>query len=509
MKKLALTIVATIGLMSVTFGQYVDQALIFSQQNFGSTARSKGMGNAIGAIGGDFSSLSINPAGIGIYLKSELSTTLDVLGVSNTKSTYQGQSADSRNNNFSFRNFGYVFANPVQDGGSGLVSFNFGIGFNKLNNFNQSISVGKTGSPHSRMDVFAQNTNGILSSNLFDQNNPYQNSNIPWSSKLAWENYLINVSNPNLDGIGDSYQSFLYTNELVNQTMTVNKEGFLNEYVFSFGANFNHKLYLGATIGLQDLYYNESSTYSEDGGFGYFDYVNSAKTRGYGYNLKLGIIYKPVPELRLGAAIHTPTFFDFKETYSSSMSSNLVNVSVDANGSHKAETPLGDYGYKMDTPTRLIGSIAYQFGNQGMLSIDFENVDYSKMQYRSGRDGYTFSSENSTISTIYRNATNLRFGGEFKPTDVVSLRAGYELFGNPYQSTVVDAGTGLPVVQPNNKFSYNTISAGIGYRIDNVSFDLSYSLGRKTDFNYLYTNNDPVKYQRNLNEIVFTMYIKL
>ena len=85
----------------------------------------------------------------------------------------------------------------------------------------------------------------------------------------------------------------------------------------------------------------------------------------------------------------------------------------------------------------------------------------------------------------------------------------YELFGNPYQSTVVDAGTGLPVVQPNNKFSYNTISAGIGYRIDNVSFDLSYSLGRKTDFNYLYTNNDPVKYQRNLNEIVFTMYIKL
>ena len=233
------------------------------------------------------------------------------------------------------------------------------------------------------------------------------------------------MANPDVNGVGNQYQSILYQNELVNQNLTINKEGFLNEYVFSFGANFNHKLYVGATIGMQDLYYNETSTYSEDGGFGYFDYSKSASTRGFGYNFKLGVIYKPIPALRLGAAIHTPTFFDFKETYSDVMSSDLKNVSTDANGSHKAETPLGDYGYKMDTPTRMIGSIAYQFGKKGMLSFDFENVDYSKMQYRNGRDGYNFSSENTNLTTIYRSVTNLRFGGEFKPVDVVSLRAGY------------------------------------------------------------------------------------
>ncbi len=508
MKKLALTIFATLGLMSITFGQYVDQALIFSQQNFGSTARSKGMGNAIGAIGGDFSSLSINPAGIGIYLKSELSTTLDIMGINNTKATYQGQSADARSNNFSFRNFGYVFANPVQDGGSGIVSFNFGLGFNKLNNFNQTISVSKTGSPHSRMDVFAENVNGILSSNLFDENQPYQNG-IPWDSKLAWENYLINVSNPDINGVGDMYQPFLYEGEKVNQELTINKEGFLNEYLFSFGANFDHKLYLGATVGMQDLYYSESSTYSEDGGFGYFDYSNSANTRGFGYNLKLGVIYKPIPALRLGASLHTPTFFDFKESFSSVMASDLKDVSPDANGTHKAETPLGDYGYKMDTPTRLIASVAYQFGKKGMLSVDFENVDYSKMKYRNGRDGNNFSAENTSISTIYTNTTNIRIGGEIKPTDLVSLRAGYELFGNPYKTSINDGNGGMAVVQPNSKFSYNTINAGVGYRIDNVSFDLTYSIGHRTDFNYIYPSNDAVKYQRNLNEIVLTMSIKL
>jgi len=148
MKKLILTLFATAGLMSLSFGQYAEQALMFSQQNYGSTARSKAMGNAFGAIGGDFSSLSINPAGIGIYLRSEVTGTLNIIGINSTESTYQNNITDDRNNNFGFRNFGYVMANPVQGGGSGLVSFNFGIGFNKLNNFNQNMSVGAFGSPH-------------------------------------------------------------------------------------------------------------------------------------------------------------------------------------------------------------------------------------------------------------------------------------------------------------------------------------------------------------------------
>ena len=493
--------------MSLSFGQYVDQALMFSQQNYGSTARSKAMGNAFGAIGGDFSSLSINPAGIGVYLRSEVTGTLNIVDTKSTESTYQGQITDDRSNNFNFRNFGYVLATPVNGGGSGLVSFNFGIGFNKLNSFNQSISVGKNGSPHSRMDAFAENTNGINSTNLLDENSPYNNPGIPSESKLAWENYLIDVANPGTDGMGNQYQSILFQNELVNQNMTVNKEGFLNEYVATFGANFNHQLYVGATLGMQDLYYNESKSYAEDGEFGRFDYYNSARTRGFGYNLKLGVIYRPVPALRLGAAIHTPTLYDLKEEYSSTMTSNLQNVSVDANGPHSAQTPVGDYGYKMESPMRAIGSIAYQFGKKGMISFDYEYVDYAKMKLRNGGDGYNFSTENTDIKTIYQSVGNLRFGGEYKATDAVSLRAGYELFGNPYKSVVNN------ISQPNKDFSYNTINAGIGYRINNVSLDVSYSLGTKTDYNYIYQLNqvvvEPVKYNMKNSEVVFTLGIKL
>lgn len=503
MKKLILTLFASAGLMSLTFGQYVDQALIFSQQNFGSTARSKAMGNAFGAIGGDFSSLSINPAGIGIYLRSETTGTLNIMGINNTEATYRGQITDDRSNNFNFRNFGYIMAAPVQSEGSGLVSFNFGIGFNKLNNFNQSISVGKNNSPYSKTDAFALNTNGINSKNLLDQYNPYTNGT-PWESKMAWETYLMNVRNPDQDGMGNTYESILLTNELVNQNLTINKEGYVNEYVISMGANFNHKLYLGATIGMQDIYYNESKSYSEDGEFGRFDYVSSERTRGNGYNIKLGIIYRPVPSLRLGAAIHTPTFFSLKEAYSSVMTSNLQNVSTAADGLHSAETPLGDFEYKMDTPMRAIGSLAWQFGKKGMVSFDYEYVDYSKMKLRKGLGGYNFSLENTDINTIYRSVSNLRFGGEIKATEALSLRAGYELFGNPYKSFSYNQS------QPNKDYSYNTINAGIGYRINNVSLDVSYSLGNRTDYNYMDNiDAEPVKYHMSNNEVVFTLGIKL
>ena len=511
MKKLVLTIFASVGLMVLSYGQYVDQALIFSQQNYGSTARSKAMGNAFGAIGGDFSSLSINPAGIGIYLRSEVTGTLNILGSNSFESnSTQGKIKDNSNDIVNFRNVGFVFANPVQSGSSGLVSFNFGLGFNRINNFNQSLSGGKNGLPQSRMDEYANITNGINSTNLLDENNPYTNGT-PWESKLAWENYLIDVKNPDQNGMGNTYQSILLPGELVNENMTIISDGYNNEWVASFGANIDHKLYLGATIGFQDLHQNVSRNYNENGEFGYFNYINVVKTEGKGYNLKLGVIYKPIPELRLGAAIHTPTYFNFKESYYWTLSSQLQKVSAAADGSHYAETPVTDYEYKMETPWRGIGSIAYQFGKMGIISFDYEYVDYAKMKLKSFddfvyHDAAGVSLDNTEIQSIYRSVSNLRVGGEFKPIDALSLRLGYESFGNPYKSNAHDLS------QPNKDFKYNTYNCGIGYRINNVSFDVSYSRGIKTEYSYQNLDiltTELVKNHFIKDEVLFTLGIKL
>ncbi len=515
MKKIYFTVIVLLSTMAYSSAQYVDNALLFSQQSYGSTARSKAMGGAFGALGGDFSSLSINPAGIGIYQRGEVSTTLNLVNSNSTESTYQGNSYKDKNNNFNFKNVGYISVIPAVNNSSGLVSFNYGIGFNRLANFNQNSLLRSDNSPHSRMDAFAQNTNGINYNNLVttDSYDPYQ-SGIPWESKLAWENYLIDVANPNTGA--NQYKTFLLSNETVKQTEAASKEGYINEYVASFGANFNHQLYLGATVGMQDLFYDEAKLYSESGennanttagSWGRFDYSNTSRSTGVGYNIKIGAIYRPIPALRVGIALHTPTYFNIKETYSSTMTSNLTGVSAEANGNHKEDNPIGNFHYNLRSPLRAIGSFAYQFGKIGMLSVDYELIDYSSSKYTNGLSGDNFTMENKDIKAIYKAVGNLRCGAEVRVTDAFSIRGGMELYGNPYQLNVNG------IAQPSVNYNFKSYNGGIGYRSGKYSVDLTYSRGDKTNYMYLYqidgVNVDPVKYHSLNSELLFTIAMRM
>lgn len=514
MKKLYFTLFALCGLVSYLSAQYVDNALLFSQQSYGSTARSKAMGNAFGALGGDFGSLSINPAGIGIYQRGEVSTSISMLNQKKTETTYQGNTNSDSNNKFNFNNFGYVSTIPMSGNNSGIVSVNFGLGFNRLANFNQSTYVGTESSPYSRIDAFAQNTNGINYNDLVTSSDydPYA-SGIPWESKMAWENYLIDVSNP---GTGDDqYKAyFLQSNENVKQIESVHREGFNNEYIASLGANFNHTLYLGATIGMQDLFYDEAKLYSESGittsslkSWGKFDYSNNSRITGIGYNLKLGAIYRPIPALRIGIALHTPTYFHFKETYSSIMNSTLTDINTNANGSHSEVTPIGNYEYNFHSPLRAIGSVAYQIAKKAMLSLDYELVDYGSMKYSKGLGGDNFSVENDEIKTIYNAVSNVRIGAEVRLTDAFSVRGGLEYLGNPYKSVINN------IPQPNTNFNFKTYNGGIGYRSGKFSIDMTYSVGDKTNYMYLYQIDgvtvDPVKYRAISSELMFTVAMRM
>ncbi|MEI7422269.1 MAG: hypothetical protein WCK18_09245 [Prolixibacteraceae bacterium] len=514
MKKLYFTIITLVGLMSIASAQYVDNALLFSEHNYGSTARSKAMGNAFGALGGDFASLSINPAGVGIYLRGEASITLNN-NMNNTESTYLGTAYQDNNNSFNFKNVGYVSVLQAPENTSGVISYNFGVGFNKLANFNQNSYVRADYANYSRMDAFAQNTKGINYNNLVssDSYDPYA-SGIPWESKMAWENYLIDVANPNTGA--NQYNTFLLSNETVKQTESATREGFINEYVATFGANFNHKLYLGATVGMQDLFLDEVKKYSESGennaktqagSWGNFDYTNSARTSGVGYNLKIGAIFRATPVLRFGLALHTPTFFNIKETYSSVMSSNLTGISTEANGSHQEVTPIGNYDYRFHTPLRAIASVAYQFAKKGMVSLDYEYVDYATMKFTHGLGSDAFSTENSDIKSIYQPVGNIRVGAEYRVTESFFLRGGMELLGNPYKSV------SFGLAQPNSNYQFKTYHGGIGYRSGNYSIDMTYSMGDKTNFQYMYhvdgANVDPVKYHSLRNEILLTIAMKL
>jgi len=488
MRKYLLTVVSAVLLSIFAHAQYVDNALLFSQQYFGGTARSEAMGNAFGSLGGDFASLSINPAGIGVYRSSEFMFTPNVMHYDQTEATYQGFTVDETEYKFNFNNFGFVGAFPAQSEGA-VVSFNFGMGMNRLNNFNQNALVMAYGSPHSMTDYFALNANNngysyvtLEAENRFDV--------APWKDVLAWNTFLI-------DTLNNEYISLLNEGEKVDQRKVINRTGRNDEYVFSFGANFNHRVYLGAALGIQDIYFKETSTYTEefqDGGG--FDYDNYLKVNGTGVNFKVGAIVRATDFLRLGVAFHTPTFLNLEEEYYSDMYSYLDE-------DYSELSPLGFYEYDLETPMRLIGSAALVFAKNGLLSVDYEYTDYSRMKLRRGSDGYQWFAENQEIKTRYQATHNFRVGAEVWALPFMAVRGGWQYYGNPFKSTIDG------IKQPNSDYNHMVYSAGLGFKGKSAYFDIAYKLSDHKSYNYLYSGfDDPVQFNRMTHDLMFTLGFK-
>ena len=73
-----------LGASYITYAQtlsYNDIGVLFTKENIDGTARFNAMSGAFGALGGDMSAIESNPAGAAVFLKSELSFSLDFNGI--------------------------------------------------------------------------------------------------------------------------------------------------------------------------------------------------------------------------------------------------------------------------------------------------------------------------------------------------------------------------------------------------------------------------------------------
>ena len=99
------------------------QALRYSQYNPFGTARYAAQGGAIGALGGDFSSVLTNPAGLGFYRSSEISFSPSFYWV-NTNSRFMNSSTDDSQMKFNVGSLGMVSA-KTRDRNNGIVGASY------------------------------------------------------------------------------------------------------------------------------------------------------------------------------------------------------------------------------------------------------------------------------------------------------------------------------------------------------------------------------------------------
>ena len=485
MKRTIYTLLLAVLTPFIIYGQNSTDALRFSNFQMQGTARAGSMGNAFGALGGDFTSVSINPAGLGIYRSSEFVFT-PTFGQTQIDATYHGHLMNDSKYNFLFENLSYVASlQPKNQSETGLININVGIGFNKLKDFNSVANVLGHNVQSSFLDNLIENANG---------EDPYQG----WSEFYEELAYYDADAQTGADLIYFDEENGFWRSDIQknpfdenienyehSQKKSISRQGAINEYSLAVGLNFNHKLYLGASLGIVDVTYKESSSFDE------WDQNNSIPkfnrmifdrylgVNGTGYNGKIGIIFKPTNEIRLGASVHTPTFYNLYETFDTYMYSNntfedLGEVEDDA------QSRINDYDYDLETPLRATLSAAYIFPDKGLISVDYEYVDMGTAKLRRGGDGYNFMDENSDITEVYKPAGNLRIGGEFLATSNISLRAGYELYPSVYKSEP------FGVNQPNSDSDLNVISAGLGYRAGGFFFDVAYRYSFVESFDLLY-----------------------
>jgi hypothetical protein len=448
---------------------YYTDGIRLSEDFYGASARTSAMSGAFGALGGDLGSVPINPAGLGVYRSGEFSFTPGFES-SNTTSKYLNMSTPDQNHQFTMGNIGWLSSFKTNDP-DGWSNFSFSFGYNKLNDFNSSYDIqGTTDGTTSLTNEFLSNANGTYPEDL---NSYYE--------RLAFDGYVIDTVK---GADGKTYNS-PFTGIPLNQRQTINKSGYSGEYYFGFGTNYGNKLYLGATINIKYTTYNEDYSLTEKdatgaAGYNSYEFDNSLRTSGTGVNLKLGAIYKPVEFLRVGFAIHTPFRMNVTQEFNSQLYSTYGSGPVNPTDINGYLIGSSSYNFSTLSPFRAVGSLALVYPALGLLSFDYEYVDYRSLNISSNDltsdDIQTF---NNGTNKYFQSTSNIRIGAEVRMGSAY-LRGGYALYQSPYSSS--ENG----INKEGNTMIY---SGGVGYRENNFYIDFAYSLQSNSQDYYLY--NDP------------------
>jgi len=447
---------------SLAFSQTIFDALKIAETDINGTARYSSMAGAFGALGGDPSAIKDNPAGLGIYRKSELSFTGDIL-MQTSSSTWNTQQASDNLYNVGTNNFTLVFASPTwrsESQLSGLLSSNFSFSYNKLKNFNRNINIKGKESGSSMTDFFAQFSNGLTENDLRQVGSyePFDNINVPWMSILAYDGYLMNETATN-SGV---WNSLLNKDEKVSPSYLLREQGKVDEYSFAWSGNFSNKVFLGASLNFQSIYYKSISQYNEafETG-GDMNLENNLTMKGAGFNFNVGAIVIPVDFIRLGISLHTPM------TYSIN-SSNNFKVNYDTEKRGYLNSPIGNTDFKTQSPLQLNVSTAFIIERKGLISAEYVLTNYNGMKL-SDLDGnsQSYMNDNTDMNNMFNNARTIKIGGEYKVTDNLSLRAG---FANTSSKTKTNATKNMypSTIRTDTEFflhkATNYITTGIGYR---------------------------------------------
>jgi hypothetical protein len=453
------------------------------------TARYVGMGGAMSALGGDITTMSTNPAGIGIYRSSDAMISFGLQRVE-TESKYSGATKSNDQTFGSFDNLGFVYSYKV--GNNTPVRYvNFGFNYRKSKSFDRNTTASGTyASSLSEQMANMTNLSGASVDEL-EASSAFGNQYIPWLGIMGYDSYQVNPwynSNGNLGGYDPFYQS----GDEVDGVYKSKERGGLHDFDFNVALNIRDRVYFGATIGAHYLDYSRRTTYSEDfynsgTGFGGYDLNNYYSVDGSGVDFKVGVIIRPIEDspFRIGAAISTPTFYRLTEYNNASINYDVDVYENDQYVAKQGSTYTQDSNgydlesettYKVFTPWKYNLSLGYTLGSELAIGAEYEYADYSTCRLKYD-DGETMEQETDDASSMLKGVHTFKIGAEYKIIPEFAFRVGY----NHVSAAMTDnAFKWLPSYSTRTDADYSNVKAvnnytfGIGYRGKSFYADLGY-----------------------------------
>lgn len=512
MKKL---LMLSIGLLGTSFisAQDITDALRYSMDDIQGTARFRAMGGAFGALGGDMSSISINPAGAAIFNNSHASFSLGLFNTKNNVNYFDGNNS-SNDSNIDLNQLGAAFVFRNMNINSPWKKFSISVAYDRTGNFddrwvasgtnrtignNQASSIGDyffAFADGQRLDEISAFPDETLSQAYNQIGTIFGFGN--QQAFLGYEGFI-------LDPVNDADDNTAYISNIqgdsFNQRYTYSSRGYNGKLAFNFATSYDDKIYFGLNLNSHFINFERTTFLSESNSnvnstVTNVNFENNLLTTGGGFSFQLGSIAKITEEFRVGLSYNSPTWYRISDETSQYLATSRIEDGSRVNQEVNPNVINVYEEYRLQTPGKLTGSLAYIFGRKGLLSFDYAIKDYSSIKFRPASDTY-FSALNNEMSNVLDSSVSYRLGGEYRYKQI-SFRGGYRFEESPYKN--------------DNFFGDLTgYSLGLGYSFGNFNLDLAYSYAER-DINYqLYSVGltDTAQIQSKFTDFILTLAFNL
>ena len=500
------------------FAQIPEDALRYSWYPQSGTARNMAIGGAMGSLGGDITAAYVNPAGIGFYKTGEFVFTPGIY-MNNNKANFRETISANKKSSFNLGPIGFILGSSSsrKKGNSNA----FSMVLNQTANFKNVVNYHGLNNYSSFAEQFSEE---FAKSGYSIDDVLFSNSPLPYGSAPALYTYLIDTATINGHTFVKAAPEYLLdSGNAVQQDMHKVTGGGIYDLSFAFAHNMQDKFYWGVTLGIPLVNYKSNTTFTETdtsnnvfNHFKSFTYNDAFTTSGVGFNLKLGAIFKPTEHVRIGLALHTPTYMYLTDTRTTSVNTNLETPtgqpeSFSVTSQTFTNGKEGESKYTQTSPWKAILSASYVFREienvkrqRGFITADIEYVNHKGSRFSSDNENITagekayYKSLNDVVKHQYKGAFNFRVGGELK-FNVIMARLGFAYYSNPYKDAEFKGRQML-------------LSGGLGYRNKGFFVDLTYVHRMIKDVNFPYRLEDRANTYASLDQkqgnIVATIGVK-